>query len=193
MILLELIGGHEEILPCRVEAARARVARQLGHIDLHAEQFAQRVLVFAPVQAPHRDDALLIIERAPRRDHHVREVIEEVRLRRVRWLFLILGGHLTGVYLIEHLLPLLRRLDVREGERQVVDAETAALLFRAVTLHAVLLQQRLVLRVHRRSRRTIRCEGKGSDQERDGEDQEAGHGRSGQLGGWGGENDLRKR
>ena len=54
-ILLHLVARHEKRRAHRVEAAIARVRRQIAHIHLHAQQIADRVLILAAIQPPHDD------------------------------------------------------------------------------------------------------------------------------------------
>ena len=149
LILLDLVCRHEEIRAHGIKRPRATIRRQLRHIDLHAEQLTQRVFVFTPIQPPHRDDPLLIAKTPPRRDHHVRQIIEKIRLRGTRGLFLILWRHVARVHRIQHLLPLLGDLDIRDRQRQVIHTELALLLFRSVTAHAVLVEKGTVFVWHR--------------------------------------------
>jgi hypothetical protein len=70
-------------------------------------------------------------------------------------LLLLLRRHLARVHRIEHLLPLLRRLDACDGKRQIVEAELSLLLLRAVAGDAVLLEQGAVLFRHGDTRRLL--------------------------------------
>ena len=132
LVLLKLVRRHEKIRPHRVKATRAAVCGQIRHIDVHAEQLPQRVLVFTAVQPPHGDHAILIPQSTPRRDHHVCQIIKKISLRSIRRLLLVLRRHVAGVHLIENLLPLLRRFDVLDLKRKVVHAKLPFLLFRSM-------------------------------------------------------------
>ena len=150
LILLDLIRRHEEVRAHGIKRPRATIRRQLRHIDLHAEQFPKRVFVFATIQPPHRDHPLSIAKTPPRRHHHIRQIIEEIRLRGTRRLLFILRRHVARVHRIQHLLPLLRDLDIRDRQRQIIHAELPFLLFRPVAAHAVLFKKGTVFLRHRR-------------------------------------------
>ena len=158
LILLELVARHEKVRPRRVEALRGRVGREFAHIDLHAEQLAERVAVFAAVQPPHGDGALLIAEAPPGRDHHVRQIVQKVRLRDAFRLLFVVGRHGARIQLVEHLLPALRRFERGDGERQIVHAEAALLLLLVVAFAAVFFKQGLMLRRHGHDRSFLRGE-----------------------------------
>ena len=93
LILLELVARHEKVCPRSIEALRGRIGREFAHVDLHAEQFTERVAVFTPVQPPHGDHALLIAQALSGRDHHVRQIVQEIRLRDAFRLLFVVGRH----------------------------------------------------------------------------------------------------
>ena len=169
LVLLELVARHEKVCPRRVEALRGRVGWQFAHIDLHTEQFAERVAVFTPVQPPHGDYTLLIAQALPSRDHHVRQIIQEVGLRQTFRLLLVVGWHGARVQLVEHLLPALRRLDRGDGERQIVHAKAALLLLLVVAFAAVFFEQGLMLRRHGHDRSLLGSEGDSVRQQQGGD------------------------
>ena len=158
LILLELVARHEKVRPRRVEALGGRVGRELAHIDLHAEQFAERVAVFAAVQPPHGDGSLLVAKAPPGRDHHVGQIIQEIGLCHAFRLLLVVGRHGARIQLVEHLLPALRRFERGDGERQIVHAEAALLLLLVVAFAAVFFKQGLMLRRHGHDRSLLRGE-----------------------------------
>ena len=169
LILLELVARHEKVCPRGVEALRGRVGREFAHIDLHAEQFAERVAVFTPVQPPHGDHTLLIAQALPGRDHHVRQIVQEIRLRHAFRLFFVVGRHGARVQLVEHLLPALRRFERGDGERQIVHAEAALLLLLVVAFAAVFFEQGLMLRRHGHDRSLLGGEGDSVHQQQGGD------------------------
>ena len=176
---LELIRRHEERSARRVEIARATVCRQAAHIDLHSQQVADRIGILAPVQPPHRDHALRIIQSTPRRHHHLRKVFKQISLRILGRLFLILRRHLTRIDRIEHLLPLLSRLDGRDRERHVIHAKLPLLLLSAVAGNAVLFEKSAVpFRHHRVIHRTRLGRGDGVDSSNQENETEQAHGYS---------------
>ena len=154
-ILLKLIARHEKIRPRRIEPRSIRIRRQFIHRNPHAEQFPQRIPILALVQSPHRDFAFRIAEIPARDDHHLRKIIEEIRLRLRRRLLLILRRHLTRIQRIEHLLPTLRSPVVADGKRQVIHAKLPFLLLSVVAGKAIILQQSPML-FRKQSARSLR-------------------------------------
>ena len=152
-VLFELAGGHEQACADGVEGQRARVGRQVAHIDLHPEQIAERVFVFATVEPSHRDPASLIGEALASDDHRLGEHVEEVGLGRRLRLGLFGGRHLTRVECTEHLLPPLGGCHAVEREREIVDTEVGLRRLPSMACRTVGRQKLLVPRVQDGPRR----------------------------------------
>lgn len=138
-------------------------AGEVGHVDVDAEECAEGVLVFAPVEAAHGEGAVLVGEVAACGDHHVGEIVEEVGLGGGGRLLLFLGRHFAGVECVEDLLPLLGALDRGDLEGEFIHAELALLLLRSVAGDAVFFEKRPVFFGHDRAR-CVRGEGAGEAQ-----------------------------
>ena len=152
-VLFELAGGHEQACADGVEGQRVGVGRQVAHIDLHPEQVAERVFVFATVKPPHRDPASLIGEALAGDDHRLGEHVEEVGLGRRLRLGLVGGRHLARVERTEHLLPPLRGCHAVEREREIVNTEIGLRRLPSMTCRTVGRQKLLVPRVEHGTRR----------------------------------------
>ena len=126
-VLLELIRRHEKRRAHRIEGARAAVGRQFPGIDLDTEEVADRFLVFAAVEAPHRDFSTRVGELVARGHEGAGEGFEKGGLGLVGGLRLVLGRHLAGVHGIEDLLPEIGSGNVVEDERNVVEPDLALL------------------------------------------------------------------
>ena len=94
-VLLKLVARKEKGFSEGVEGAAAAVVWEVLCVYLDAEEFFDGVLVFALVEAAHRDDAARVGERLPRGHHGAGEMPEELRLLGRLRLLLFLGRHLA--------------------------------------------------------------------------------------------------
>ena len=142
--MLELIAGEKQCGTIGIEAAGIGIVWKNAGFDADPEKIFDRVLIFAAVEAAHRDDSAGVAEELPCDDEFPGEVGEKGRLFVETELRLFLRRHLAGVHDVQDLLPGfcgLHRLE-RKGE----SFEINAALFgeRVMTLEAVFIEDRKV-------------------------------------------------
>ena len=161
-ILLELVARHEKRRAHRIEGPRASIGRQFARRHGHAEEVADRVLVFATVEPPHRDFPARVGELVARGHEGAGEGIKEIRLRcRIRLLF-ILRRHFARVDGVQHLLPQVGFFDRVHAERDVIEPHFALLLLGVVAAQAVVFEEGTVFGVES----GLRCVGGAEEDQR---------------------------
>ena len=114
----------------------------LGRIKVHADQIADRVPVLRPIQPPHRDPARvrLGISGSPLKNtaNDSQESVSLVR-RRLRFAF---RGHAPGLDHSDHRFPAIPLLDHGRIVAELRQRQACLRLRIAVTVDAILLQER---------------------------------------------------
>ena len=104
---LELVGRHKQGGAHRVERVGAAIGRECADVERDSEQLLDGVLVFAPVEAPHRDLSPLIGERLAGRHHGLGECLQKIGFVALLRLFCVFGRHFARVDGAQNLGPAL--------------------------------------------------------------------------------------
>ena len=132
-------GQHiADVVEAVTDVVRRKIFRRQ---KIHADQIANRVVVFRPIQPPHRDVARVRLGVAVRSFEHRLDRLQKRRHFLARRPRPFLGRHLAQFHHVHHRLPLLARLQHGRFVAKRVQRQVRLRLLFAMTMHAMLLHK----------------------------------------------------